>query len=270
VQFCRLLFDFVPEEGRSFVFCRDFCLAVSRAVYAFAELSTIGRKCGISRILRTHNRLWLGKPMRNGDLNAEGAENAEERTRGRQKLQNQRKRRGLTQRRKDAKAWAEGATAVAVWLAGGLVRCVFSRGGRGDLTAGSADDADEKTERRTRPCIDASAPTGRRTPPFAPTGRRTVATGGAMPLAALRNPWERSRLNTSAPKGLEEKRRGMLTVHCHASAQARTSCLTHLPAAIPYLHAPCRPIRRQAAHRRPCGRRASRPPQRSRAFLLPS
>ena len=35
----------------------------------------------------------------------------------------------------------------------------------------------------------------------APTGRWTVATGGATPLSASRNPWERSYFSTSAPEG---------------------------------------------------------------------
>ena len=40
----------------------------------------------------------------------------------------------------------------------------------------------------------------------APTGRRPVATGGAPPAArrAVRNPWERSCFNTSAPLGAAE------------------------------------------------------------------
>jgi len=39
---------------------------------------------------------------------------------------------------------------------------------------------------------------------FAPTGRRNVAAGGAMPLSASRNPWERSCFDSPAPLGAEE------------------------------------------------------------------
>jgi hypothetical protein len=35
----------------------------------------------------------------------------------------------------------------------------------------------------------------------APTGPRNVATGGATPFSASRNPWKRSFVNTSAPTG---------------------------------------------------------------------
>jgi hypothetical protein len=44
-----------------------------------------------------------------------------------------------------------------------------------------------------RPCEAADA--------SAPTGRRNVATGGATPLSASRNPWEGLCFNTSAPAG---------------------------------------------------------------------
>ena len=105
------------------------------------------------------------------------------------------------------------ATAPAVAVPGsaecGVRSEKLNKGNAGDLT---------QRPRRVRalhaPCLRAirvnnPRACGARTlhlPFFAPTGRRTVAAGGAPAAAqrAVRNPWERSCFNTSAPLGAAE------------------------------------------------------------------